>query len=132
VLDIVAFAIFAGMTYRIITTVRRESPIFREFRQSPAFGYWALLFPLGPVCMLFIGIRAPLIGILLCAACYVPGLLLARKVTKVFDCAGTDRVKTADGAAWQAFGTAIAGFVYAAVALILVLAVTSLRGPTNA
>ena len=131
-LDIVAFAIFAGMTFRIVGTVRRESAIFLEFGQSTAVGYWALLFPLGPMIMLFIGTRAPLIGILLCAACYVPGLVLARKVTKVFDAAGTDRVKSADGAAWEAFGTAIVGLVYAAVVLVLVVGVTSLRGPTDA
>lgn len=131
-LDIVALVVFVGMAYRIVTTVRRESAIFAEFKQSTALGYAALLFPLGPVFMLFFGTRAPLAGIFLCAACYLPGLVLARKATTVFGRAGTDRVRTADSAAWQAFATAVAGLTYAAVVLVLALGVASLHGPTDA
>src|SRR6266850_2145738 len=120
------------MTYRIVATVKRESTVFAEFKQSTAVGVSALLFPLGPVIMLLVGTRAPLIGILLCAACYVPGLVLARRAAAVFDQAGTDRVKAANGAAWQAFGTAIAGLAYAAVVFVLVVGMASLRGPTDA
>ena len=127
-LDIIAFIMFTGMAYRIVATVRRESAIFAEFKQSAAVGYSSLLFPLGPVIMLLVGARSPLIGILLCAACYVPGLILARRTATAFDRAGTDRVKSADGAAWQALGTAIAGLAYAAAALVWVVAVGSLRG----
>jgi hypothetical protein len=132
VLDIVAFVIFAGMTYRIVATVKRESAVFSEFGQSTGVGYSSLLFPLGPVVLLLIGTRAPLIGMLLCVACYVPGLVLGRRATAAFDTAGTDRVKNANGAAWETLGTAIAGLVYAAVNLVLVIGVASLRGPTDA
>jgi hypothetical protein len=129
---VVALVIFTGMAYRILTTVKRESAVFAEFEQSTSVGYCALLFPLGPVIMLLIGMRAPLIGILLSAGCYVPGLVLARRATAAFDRAGTDRVQNANGAMWQALGAAIAGLAFAAVALVFVLAVGSLRGPTDA
>jgi hypothetical protein len=132
VLDIVAFIIFAVMTYRIVVAAKRESAIFAEFEQSRAFAYTALLFPLGPVVMLLIGIRVPLVGISLCAACYIPSLVLARRVTAGFDGAGTDRVKGANAAAWEAVGTAIAGLTYAAVVLVLVIGAGFLRGPTDA
>jgi len=131
VADIIAFIIFAGMTYRIVGTVRRESAIFAEFKQSTAVGYSALLFPLGPVIMLFVGARAPLIAIILCAACYAPGLVLARRATSGFDRAGTDRVQAASGAASQAFGTAIAGLAYTAAVLVFLVGLGSLRGVTD-
>jgi hypothetical protein len=82
--------------------------------------------------MLLAGTRAPVVGILLCAACYVPGLVLGRRAATGFDRAGTDRVMAANGAAWQVFGTAIAGLVYVAVVLVLVVGMASLRGPTDA
>jgi len=131
VLDILALIVFVGMAYRIFTAVRRESVIFAEFKQSTALGYAALLFPLGPISMLLIGTRAPLIGISLCAVCYIPALVLARRATSTFDRAGTDRVKTAKSVAWQAFTTAVGGLAYAAVVLVLALGVASLRGATN-
>ena len=129
--DVLTLIVFVSMAYRIVTKVRRESAIFAEFKQSIALGYAALLFPLGPVFMLLFGARAPLIGIFLCAACYVPGLVLARRATRVFDRAGTDRVKTAKGAAWEAFATSIGGMAYATVALVFIVGMASLRGPTN-
>jgi hypothetical protein len=132
VLDIVAFIIFSGMAYRIVVAVRRESAIFAEFKQSTALAYTALLFPLGPVVMLLIGIRAPLIGISVCAACYIPSLVLARRLAVGFDRAGTDRIKGASAAAWEAFGTAIAGLAYAAIVLVFIVGLGFLRGPTDA
>ena len=131
-LDIVAFILFTGMAYRIVATVKRESAVFAEFNQSTAFGYSAILFPLGPIIMPLVGTRAPVLGILLCAACYVPALILARRAAAGFDHAGTDRVKVANRAAWQAFGTAVAGLVYVAAILVLVVGMASLRGPTDA
>jgi hypothetical protein len=132
VLDIVALVIFAGIAYRTFTAVRRESAIFAEFNQSTALGYTALLFPLGPIAMLAIGIRAPVIAIPICAACYVPSLVLARRLTARFDRAGTDRVKGANAAEWEAFGAAIAGLAYAALAFAFIVGVGLLRGPTDA
>ena len=131
-LDIVAFIVFAGIAYRTFVGLKRESAIFAEFKQSTALAYTALLFPLGPVVMLTIGLRAPLIAIPVCAACYVPSLVLARRLTAHFDRAGTDRVKGANAAAWEAFGAAIAGLGYAALAFTLIVGASLLRGPTDA
>ena len=130
-LDVVALILFAGIAYRTFMAVRRESVIFAEFNQSTTLAYTALLFPLGPIAMLVIGIRAPLIAVPICAVCYVPSLVLARRLTACFDRAGTDRVKAANAAAWEAFGAAIAGLAYAALAAVLILGVGLLRGPID-
>ena len=106
-LDVVAFIIFTGMTYRIVASVKREAAIFAEFKQSKALAYGALLFPLGTR-----------VG---------AGSSSHRR----FDVAGTDRVKAANSAAWEAFGTAITGLAYAAIALVFVVGLASLRGPTD-
>jgi hypothetical protein len=131
-LDIIAFSIFTAMAYRIVAAVRRESAIFAEFKQSTAVAYTALLFPLGPVVMLLMGLRAPLIGIFLCAACYLPSLVLARRITAGFDLAGSDRIKGANAAAWEALGTAVGGLAYAALPLVFIVGLGFLRGPTDA
>jgi hypothetical protein len=131
-LDIVALLIFSGVAYRTFMTVRRESSILSEFGLSTTLAYTALLFPLGPVVLLLAAARVPIVGVALCAACYIPSLVLARKITATFDRAGTDRVKVASSAAWVALGTAIAGLVYAGVALALLMGLDLLRGPTDA
>lgn len=51
------------------------------------------------------------------AACYLPGLITAKQKINVFDRSGTDRTHNAQNAATQAFGTAIAGLVYATAIL---------------
>ena len=132
VLHLVALIVFTGIAYRVLLAVRHESSIFAEFEQSTAVAYTSLLFPLGPIFMLVVGLSAPLAGIAACAACYVPSLILGRRLTVKFDRAGTDRIKTANAAAWEAFGAAIAGLAYAAVALVFLVAAGSLRGPTDA
>ena len=131
-LDIVAFIVFASMALRVVLAVKRESAIFAEFHQSQALAYAALLFPLGPVAMLVVGIRAPWVAVSVCAACYIPSLLLARNALARFERAGTDRTKPAMSAAWEALGTAIAGLAYAAVPLAFLLGLAFLRGPTDA
>ena len=131
-LDIVAFIVFAGIAYRTVIAVRRESAILGEFNQSTALAYTSLLFPLGPVVMLLVGLKAPVIASIFCTACYIPSLVLARRLTVAFDRAGTDRVKKANAVAWEAFGAAIAGLVYAAIPLLFVAGLGFLRGPTDA
>ena len=131
-LDIVALIVFAWIGYRVLVAVRRESAIFAEFKQSTALAYTSLLFPVGPIAMLLIGLRAPLAGIAVCAACYLPSPVLGRRLMVVFDRAGTDRVRTANAAAWEAFGAAIAGLAYAAIALVFLIALGFLRGSTAA
>ena len=131
-LDVAAFVLFAWLAYRVVTSVRRESAIFVEFGQTTAVAYTALLFPLGPLLMLLVGIRAPIPAIVLCAACYVPSLVLARRASARFERAGTDRVRNASAAVSEAFGAAIAGLVYAALILVFIVGVNILRGPTDA
>lgn len=54
-------------------------------------------------------------------ACFIPALVLARRVDLALQRAGTDRVKEAQAAVTQAFGTALAGIVYVAIVAVLAL-----------
>ena len=108
------------MAFRVGKSVRNESSIFIEFEQPRTIGWLAFLFPLGPIIYLFLVYRVGwLPSIVLMAACYLPTLISAKKRISVFDRAGTDRVNKAKEAAFQAYGTSIAGLIYTAVILAI-------------
>ncbi len=130
--EIALTGLFFVMAYRISRGIFREAGIFREFNQSRALGLEVLLFPIGPMLIFYFSVRAPLIGIGLAAACYLPALLHARAQSAAFERAGTDKVKAALSLVSQAFGTAIAGLIYIAVCLALALSIGSIRGITDA
>jgi len=111
-LDIALLVFFGVMAYRIAAAVRREAPVLLEFHQSRALAATSLFFPLGPIAVLFLIGRSPLIALVAGLTCYLPSLLIARRITGALERAGTDRVKDARSAASQAFGTALAGLVY--------------------
>jgi hypothetical protein len=73
--------------------------------------------------MLFLGARIPLLALVVCVACYLPNLLLARRISGAFERAGTDRVKEAGSAVSQAFGTSLVGLIYTAVGFVYVVGV---------
>ena len=126
--DIVLLIIFCLMAYRIATAIQRESPIFREFNQPKTLSLVVMLFPLGPIVLLVGASRLTYpLAFIGAAACYIPALLIARRVGRVFEMAGTDRVKNAQVAITQAFGTALVGLIYVAVLLIFTFAMAALN-----
>jgi len=130
--DLVLIVFFVVMAARIAQSVRRESAIYREFNLPQSLGYLVFLFPLGPVLSLTITLRLGwLVAVVLVLACYLPSFLVARRHLSIFECAGTDRVKGAERAASQAYGTAIVGFIYASLLLAFMLA-ASAQGWTSA
>jgi hypothetical protein len=112
-LDVALLVFFGVMAYRIVSAVRREAPIFLEFRQSKALAMTALLFPLGPIATILLIARSPILAFTAGLACYLPSLFIARRITSALERAGTDRVQQAKAAASQAFGTALVGVIYA-------------------
>lgn len=121
-IDVILIIFFGYMAIRIFRAVQKENEIFKEFNQSKTFAWLALLFPFGPIVYLVTVFRLGwLIAIVLMAACYIPSLITSRKQIKIFEYAGTDRVKNAHNAATQAFGTAIGGLVYTAISLLFSL-----------
>jgi small-conductance mechanosensitive channel len=125
-LELSLIIVFGVMAVDIAREVKRESAIFLEFARSRSLALVVLLFPLGPIVYLVTGYTLGsgntlgwLTAVVATAACYLPGLVVARRVLFVFKRAGTDRVKAAQNAATRAFGAAIAGLVYAAVRLTL-------------
>lgn len=109
-IDFVLIVFFGLMAARIAQSVRRESAIFREFNQSQSLRYVVLLFPLGPILSLTTTFRLDWwVALMLVLGCYLPGFMVARRHLSIFERAGTDRVKGAESAASQAYGTAIVG-----------------------
>jgi len=86
-----------------------------------------MLFPLGPVVLLVGATRLPFpLTFIGAAACYVPALLIARRLGHAFEKSGTDRVKKAQAATSQAFGTALVGLIYTVLLYIFVIAVATM------
>lgn len=132
-LDIVFFIAFGVMAVRIARVVHTESAIFLEFKQSRSIGALVFLFPLGPLVLLIGSFRLGwLVAAVLATACYLPGLLVARRRVAAFERAGTDRVHPARSAVSQAFGTALAGLLYVAVVLIFFIVRASQQGEFGA
>jgi hypothetical protein len=125
-LDFVLFIFFGVMAARIARLVWQEAAIYREFNQSRSLGYLVLLFPLGPILALTMTARLGwLVALLFVLGCYLPGFIAARRQLFFFERAGTDRVKSAESAASQAYGAAIVGFIYTSLLLIFMLAASS-------
>lgn len=121
-LNFLLIIFFCIMAFHIAKTARRETPIFREFNQSGALVFLVLLYPLGPVIYITTVYRLGwLVALLATVACYLPALFVARKHLSVFERAGTDRVKGAQSASSQAYGTAIIGLIYAGILLAFAL-----------
>jgi Ca2+/Na+ antiporter len=131
-IDFVLLVFFGVMAVRIAQSVRRESAIYREFNQSQSLGYLVFLFPLGPALFLTTIFRLGwVVALVLVLACYLPSFLVARRHLSIFERAGTDRVKGAESAASQAYGTAIVGFIYAGLLLAFMMA-SSTQGGASA
>jgi hypothetical protein len=130
-LDFILIAFFGVMAIRIARAVWREAPIYREFSLSPSLGFLVLLFPLGPVLAFTTTFRLGwLVALVLVAACYLPSFLVARRHLAFFERASTDRVKAAESAASQAYGTAIVGFIYTGLLVLFTLVATTNGGPS--
>ena len=133
VFDIALFILFGVMAVRVARTVQVESAIFMEFKQSRSIAALVFLFPLGPLVLLLGTFRLGwLVAIVLATACYLPGLVVARRRVAAFERAGTDRVHPAKSAASQAFGTALVGLVYVAFVLVFFLVRASQSGEFGA
>jgi hypothetical protein len=124
-IDLVILIVFVVVTVRITRTVSRESPIFVEFNQPTHLRLATFLYPLGPLILLIATWR---IGFLaagaLAAACYIPGLVIARRLSNGFERAGTDRVKAAQEIASEAFVAALGGLIYVCVTVLLLVGLT--------
>lgn len=125
-LTIVFFIFFVLAAARIIALVRRESAIFQEFGQSRSLAILALLLPLGMI-VLFALQSAPLLAVVVGLACYLPPLLVARRMNLAFERAGTDRVKRAHKAASQTFGAALVGVIYVGGVFLYVVIISVLN-----
>jgi hypothetical protein len=122
-IDVVLLVFFCVMAYRVAMAVRRERAILAEFNQSPVLGTTALLFPVGPIATFYLLGRSPILALIAGLICYLPSMLIARRMTRSLERAGTDRVHRAMSAASQAFGTSLVGLIYAFGAFLFVVIV---------
>jgi hypothetical protein len=119
---ITLFVALLVLAVRAFAALRRESSVRREFGQSSLLDGLVLLYPLGPLGLLF-GPRfvpAPLV-FLFVAALFLGTLFVASKQRTALECAGTDRVSGALEATSSATLGAIVGIVYLALVGIFVL-----------
>jgi len=101
------------MAVRTARAIQKNSEIFIEFNQSKILLVLVLLYPLGPLLLLFGGAILPtVILFLLATACYVPGFIVAHRQQRAFECVGTSRVEKARKSISLATGGAILGFIY--------------------
>lgn len=122
-ITIVFLILFCVMGFRVALGVYRNSTIFREFDQSRALGALALLYPLGPLALMISPARFGwLPPFILAAACYIPALVVAKRVGQAFDRAGTDRVKAALTTVSQASISAMVGLLYVTGVLVVLIA----------
>src|SRR5262245_45246257 len=127
------FVVFAIVTVRIAKDLSSESAVLIELNQPTSLRFAAFLFPLGPMVLLV----APwalgfLLAAAIAAACYVPGLVLARRLSKGLESARTDRVKPAQETASEAIIAACGGLVYTGLYVLLSIGVTFLDSSTGA
>jgi len=128
---IVLMIYFLVAASRISSAIGREAAIFEEFKQSRILKVLVWFFPVGPLLMLVGTLLTPfLVGFVLCLACYLPGMLAARKCMAAFERAGTDRVKGAQDAVTQVFGNAIGGLAFTFAVLVIVLS-AEMYAPRN-
>lgn len=122
-LDIVLLISFSVMTYRIIKALKQEAIIFSEFNLPKSLNKTALLFPLGPISMLLLIGRSPILALIAGLTCYLPSFLSARKISHSLELAGTDRVNGAKAVVEQTFGTALVGLIYTIGVFLFVVVV---------
>ena len=122
-IDVALLIFFSVMAYRVTSAVRRERPVLIEFKQSKTLGVTALLFPLGPVATLFLLSRSPILSLIAGLACYLPSMIIARRMIQALERKGTDRVHGAISIASQAFGTSLVGLLYSIGTFLFVVIV---------
>ena len=124
-LDLAFFILFCVMAVRIALSVFRESAILREFNQSRVLAGVVFLFPLGSLVLLAGVARwGVFVAFPLAAACYIPGLMVAHRLSIALERTGTDRVKGIRNVASQAFGTALVGLAYVVAVAVLAFAIS--------
>jgi hypothetical protein len=111
--SIVVATVFAIVAINIAKVMSSQSGVLTELNQPTGLKYAAVLYPVGPVVLLF----APwVLGFLpaavIAAACYIPGLIQAHRLSKGLDRAGTDRVKLAQRAASEGMFAGCSGLIY--------------------
>lgn len=120
-IDITAFIVLSVLTIRIFIRIRGQASVFREFAQSTVLAPLVLLFPVGPLVLLFLTpVTGTIIAFLLSVACYLPALLVSSRQKARLECAGTSRVDEAEKVATITFATAIGGIAFSVLAVLFV------------
>jgi hypothetical protein len=114
-LELVVLIVFAAVSFRLVKSISRDSPIRKEFGVSNSLPFAVALFPVGAA---LVPIAPAIEGSLLyvaAAALYAPAFVLARRQERVLEVAGTDRVNGARQTIAQVFAGALCGLIYVAV-----------------
>src|SRR5215470_11745074 len=92
-LALVLAMVFAVMSYRTAVAVRAETAVLAEFHLGPSLVLALLPFALGPIVLHFGSFIVGLpLAAAIAAACFIPGLLSARRYKRALAAVTTDRV----------------------------------------
>lgn len=122
--------VFSTLAIRIAKSLKKESNIINEFNLPNYLIFLIMLYPLSPIILYIIGSSilystvdnlTLVVTTLAALACYLPGLIVAKRCLLKIDRAGTDRVRNAQNVITQAYMTAIGGIVYIIIVFSFVL-----------
>lgn len=126
-LDVIFFVVFLIVAVRIALSVRRESSIFDEFQSPKSLAWFVLLLPLAPLVLVLLPYQTGwLPAAILAIVCCLPALLASRRCIAVFETSGTSRSDAALKSAHTAFGASLAGLIYVALSVVLIVYVSGL------
>lgn len=126
VLDVVLLVVISAAVIRSATVLRKSKPLFVEFGASQHIVPLIFLFPLGPLALLLLsGLLGLFPAAMLSVACYLPGLIVLKRVRFIFESSGTDRTKAVQDSLAIVFIAGVAGLVYVIAVPVIALAINA-------
>ena len=115
---LVIIGFFCVVAVQVGLAVRRDGAVLAAHGLTRGLSVFAWLFPLAPLCLLYLAPRLPFpLAPALALACYLPAIATARRQLRVLEAAGDERAAGALSTAVRVIGFGIAGVLYVLVTL---------------
>jgi hypothetical protein len=120
---LVIIAFFCVVAVQVGLAVRRDAAVLAAHGLGRGLSVSAWLFPLAPLCLLYVAPRLPFpLGAALALVCYLPAIAQARRQLRVLEATGDERAAGAQSTAVRVIGFGIAGVLYVLVTLGMTMA----------
>ena len=115
---LVIIGFFCVVAVQVGLAVRRDAAVLAAHGLTRGLAAFAWLFPLAPLCLLYLTPRLPFpLAPALALACYLPAIAAARRQLRVLEASGDERAAGAQATAVRVVGFGIAGILYVLVTL---------------